>query len=95
MLPPVNEEWLEEQAKCGAEAATPGDGLAAELEDLKDFQERIDSVIPGTVNVKFPDWAEGSFRNGEPPYDPDLNDGVRVNLLPIQMARLLPVKRIV
>ena len=43
----------------------------------------------------FPDWAEGSFRDGELPFEADLNDGVKVNLLPIQMARLLPVKRIV
>jgi hypothetical protein len=29
---------------------------------------------------------------GEPPYD--LDDGVMVNLLPIQKAQLLPIKRV-
>jgi hypothetical protein len=37
----------------------------------------------------------GPYRNGKPPYDPDLDDGVKVNLLPIQKAGLLPVKRVV
>ncbi len=69
--------------------------LEEELEDLKAFEERLESVIQGTVKVKLPKWANGPYRNGEPPYDPDLNDGVKVNLLPIQKARLLPVKRVV
>lgn len=68
--------------------------LEEELEDLKDFEERLDSVIQGTVKVKLPNWANGPYRNGEPPYDPDLNNGVKVNLLPIQEARLLPVKQV-
>jgi hypothetical protein len=69
--------------------------LEEELEDLKDFEERLEAVIEGQVEVKLPKWANGPYRDGQPPYDPDLDDGVKVNLLPIQKARLLPVKRVV
>ena len=47
------------------------------------------------MKVELPKWANGPYRNGKPPYDPDLNDGVKVNLLPIQKARLLPIKKVV
>jgi hypothetical protein len=59
------------------------------------FEERLESVIQGEVKVKLPEWANGPYREGQPPYDPDLDDGVKVNLLPIQKARLLPVKKVV
>ena len=51
--------------------------------------------IQGTVEVDLPEWAAGPYRDGRPPYDPDLDDGVKVNLLPIQEAGLLPVKKVV
>ncbi len=41
--------------------------LEEELEDLKAFKERLDSVIQGTVKVKLPKWANGPYRNGAPP----------------------------
>jgi len=55
----------------------------------------LERVIQGAVEVDLSDWANGPYRNGAPPYDPDLDDGVKVNLLPIQAAGLLPVKRVV
>jgi hypothetical protein len=69
--------------------------LEEELEDLKDFEERLETVIEGQVKVKLPKWANGPYRDGQAPYDPDLDDGVKVNLLPIQKARLLPIKKVV
>jgi hypothetical protein len=69
--------------------------LEEELEDLQAFEERLETVIEGTVKVRLSKWAVGPYRDGKPPYDPDLDDGVKVNLLPIQKARLLPIKKVV
>ena len=69
--------------------------LEEELADLKEMEERLLRVIQGEVEVELPDWANGPYRDGSPPYDPDIDDGVRVNLLPIQAAGLLPVKKVV
>ncbi len=69
--------------------------LEDELADLEDCNERLESVIQGAVEVNLPDWANGPYRNGKAPYDPDLDDGVKVNLLPLQAAGLLPVKKVV
>ena len=69
--------------------------LEEELLDLKEFNQRLESVIQGEIEVDLPEWAKGPYRNGKAPYDPDIDDGVRVNLLPIQEAGLLPVKKVV
>lgn len=69
--------------------------LEAELSDLEDCDRRLESVIQGAVEVKAPEWAVGPYRGGQAPYDPELDDGVAVNLLPIQAAGLLPVKKVV
>jgi hypothetical protein len=69
--------------------------LEAELADLEDVDERLARVIEGRVKVRLPPWAQGPYREGKPPYDPDLDDGVKVNLLPIQKAGLLPIKKVV
>ena len=69
--------------------------LEGELADLEDCDKRLESVIQGTVEVDLPEWANGPYRDGRPPYDPDIDDGVRVNLLPIQEAGLLPVRKVV
>jgi hypothetical protein len=81
-------------ARADENVSLTGD-LEEELEDLKDFEERLEAVIEGQVEVKLPKWANGPYRDGQPPYDPDLDDGVKVNLLPIQKAGLLPIKRVV
>ncbi len=62
---------------------------------LQDCNRRLERVMLGTVKVDLPEWAAGPYRGGKPPYDPDLDDGVRVNLLPVQEAGLLPVKKVV
>jgi hypothetical protein len=69
--------------------------LEDELADLEDCNARLESVIQGTVDVDLPEWANGPYRGGAAPYDPDLDDGVKVNLLPVQAAGLLPVKKVV
>ena len=69
--------------------------LEEELSDLEDCDKRLECVIQGTVEVNLPDWANGPYHDGRAPYDPDLNDGVKVNLLPVQEAGLLPVKKVV
>ena len=45
--------------------------------------------------MNLPEWANGPYRDGKPPYDPDLDDGVKVNILPLQAAGLLPMKKVV
>lgn len=62
------------------------------IADLQDCDQRLESVIQGTVDVELPEWANGPYRHGRPPYDPDLDDGVKVNILPLQEAGLLPIK---
>ena len=69
--------------------------LEDELSDLEDCDARLESVIQGTVEVDLPEWANGPYRDGAAPYDLDIDDGVKINLLPIQEAGLLPVKKVV
>jgi hypothetical protein len=45
------------------------------------------------VACEVPEWAQGPFRGGV--YDPVLDDGVRVNLLPLQEAGLLQYRKVV
>jgi hypothetical protein len=73
---------------------TIGD-LEAYIGDLEECDRRLESVIQGTVEVELPDWAVGPYRDGKAPYHPDLDDGVKVNILPLQVAGLLPVKKVV
>ena len=47
------------------------------------------------IDVDLPNWAVGPHRGGTALYDPDLDDGVKVNILPLQAARLLPYKKVV
>lgn len=65
------------------------------IADLEECDRRLEHVIQGSVKVKLPEWAVGPYRDGKPPYNPDLNDGVRVNILPLQAAGLLPIKKVV
>ena len=69
--------------------------LEAYIADLEECERRLESVIQSTVEVNLPDWANGPYRDGKPPYDPDLDDGVKVNILPLQAAGLLPMRRMV
>ena len=73
---------------------TIGD-LESTIADLEECDRRLESVIQGTVEVDLPDWAVGPYRNGKAPYNPDINDGVKVNILPLQAAGLLPMKKVV
>jgi hypothetical protein len=67
--------------------------LESMLEDLNDFEQRLTSVIEGRVKCKIPAWAQGPYRNGI--YDPVLDDGVAVNILPLQEAGLLAKAKVV
>jgi len=71
----------------------------AVLDDLAAFEEQLLSVIEarglalnGSAG-EIPDWAEGPFRGGV--YDPVLDDGVKVNLTPLQEAEILRYKKVV
>ena len=77
------------------EAANAIARLEDELADLEDCNARLERVIQATVEISLPDWANGPYRDGKAPYNPDIDDGVKVNLLPIQEAGLLPVKKVV
>ena len=60
--------------------------------DLEVCDQRLENVIQDHVDVELPDWANGPYRNGKAPYHPDIDDGVKVNILPLQAAGLLPMK---
>jgi hypothetical protein len=84
---------------CAATASTPSGGGSPVngLDHLtaEECDERLERVIQGDVEVDLPDWAVGLYRGGTAPYDPDLDDGVKVNILPLQAAELLPYRRVV
>ncbi len=82
-------------ARAGELSVKAVANLEEELADLEECDRRLESVIQGTVKVDLPEWAAGPYRGGKPPYDPDLDDGVRVNLLPLQEAGLLPARKVV
>ena len=85
----LNNALDDEQAgKVGAASRVAE--LEAKLDDLADFEQRLLDVIEGRVKCDLPDWAEGPYRNGV--YDPVIDDGVAVNILPLQEAGLLPKK---
>lgn len=63
------------------------------LDDLAEFERRLLSVIQAQVKCNIPDWAEGPFRNGV--YDPVLDDGVKVNITPLQEAGVLRYGKVV
>jgi hypothetical protein len=67
--------------------------LETMLDDLNDFEERLGDVIEARVQCDTPDWAQGPYRNGA--YDPVLDDGVKVNILPLQEAGILAKKKVV
>jgi len=73
---------------------TIGD-LEAYIADLEKCDELLESVIEGAIEVDLPDWAKGPYRDRKAPYNPDLDDGVKVNILPLQAAGLLPMKKVV
>jgi hypothetical protein len=84
-----------EEVRTRLDVTRVGQASVKTIADLEDCSERLESVIQGTVKVELPEWASGPYRSGRPPYDPDLDDGVKVNLLPLQEAGLLPVKKVV
>jgi len=73
---------------------TIGD-LEAYIADLEQCDQLLENVIGGSIEVGLPDWANGPYRGGRAPYSPDLDDGVNINILPLQAAGLLPMKKVV
>jgi hypothetical protein len=67
--------------------------LESMLDDLNDFERRLSDVIEARIPCDIPDWAQGPYRNGA--YDPVLDDGVKVNILPLQEAGLLAKNKVV
>lgn len=74
-------------------AARRIEGAEAVLDDLAEFEKRLLAVVQAQVECEMPDWAEGPFRDGI--YDPVLNDGVKVNITPLQEAGLLRQRKVV
>jgi len=87
-----------EAAQADKAAGSPGaarriDQAEAVLDDLADFEKRLVAVIQAQVECEVPDWAEGPFRGGV--YDPVLDDGVKVNIMPLQAAGVLRHRKVV
>jgi len=87
-------ESVKRDQRDGVSGATARiDDAEAALDDLAEFEERLLAVIQAQVAYKPPDWAEGPFRDGV--YDPVLDDGVKVNIMPLQKAGVLRYKKVV
>jgi hypothetical protein len=92
---------VEAERDAARQAVAAGDRAAARrleavealLEDLAEFERRLLSVIQAQVKCEIPAWAEGPFRNGV--YDPVLDDGVKVNITPLQEAGVLRYGKVV
>ena len=82
-------------AKAAGErgAARRIDQAEAILDDLAELEKRLLAVIQGEVECDTPEWAEGPYRSGV--YDPVLDDGVKVNIAPLQEAGILRYKGLV
>jgi hypothetical protein len=82
-----------DQREGVAGASSRTEDAEEDLEVLDAFEKKLLSVIEGEAPYTPPDWAEGPIRNGV--YDPVLDDGVKVNIMPLQKARILRYKRLV
>jgi hypothetical protein len=92
--------WPKRRTLASARDAAQADADYGRLEDVESdlealaaFEAKLLSVIEGEVTVRTPSWAEGPYRHGI--YDPVLDDGVKVNIAPLQKAYLLRYKRMV
>jgi len=74
-------------------AARRIDQAEATLEDLAEFENRLLAVIQGEVECDIPDWAAGPYCGGV--YNPVLDDGVKVNITPLQEAEVLRYRKLV
>ena len=81
-----------EESEGNKSAARRVANLEAALDDLLAFDSALTDVIEARVKCDVPEWAQGPYRKGG--YDPVLDDGVAVNILPLQAAGLL-AKRVV
>jgi len=63
------------------------------LDDLAEFEKRLLAVIQAQVECEIPGWTMGPFRGGV--YDPVLDDGVKVNITPLQEAEVLRYRKVV
>ena len=87
------ESARQDEATGQAGAARRVEKIEAVLDDLANFEKSLVDVIEGRVKCEFPDWAEGPYRNGA--YDPVQDDGVAINILPLQNAGLLAKTKVV
>ncbi len=63
------------------------------LDEYRALDEQLERVITGAVGYRPPAWAEGPYRGGV--YDPVIDDGVAVNLTPLQKGEILRYKRMI
>jgi hypothetical protein len=87
------DEAIRAKTAGAAGASRRLDAAEALLDDLAEFEKRLLSVIQAQVKCEIPEWAEGPFRNGV--YDPVLDDGVKVNITPLQEAGVLRYGKVV
>ena len=87
------DEAIRAKTAGAAGAARRLEAAEALLDDLAEFEKRLLSVIQAQVKCEIPEWAEGPFRNGV--YDPVLDDGVKVNITPLQEAGVLRYGKVV
>jgi len=65
--------------------------LEAKIADIEDFDSRLGLLLEGRER-EARIWCPWKKPDDQPSgWDPDVNDGVRVNIAPVQRLRLLPV----
>lgn len=71
--------------------------LQAQIEDVEEFRERLQKIERGDeLKYRIRCRWKGEEEGGRPgPYNPDIDDGVKVNIRPFQEAGLLGVREVI
>jgi len=78
-------------------AAVEVSRLQAQIEDVEEFRERLQQIERGDeLKYRIRCRWKGEEESGRPgPYNPDIDDGVKVNIRPFQEAGLLGVREVI
>ncbi len=78
-------------------AAVEVSRLQAQIEDVEEFRERLQKIERGDeLKYRIRCRWKGEEETGRPgPYNPDIDDGVKVNIRPFQEAGLLGVREVI
>jgi hypothetical protein len=83
--------------QAGAGNAAEVSRLQLRIEDVEELCSRLEKIERGDeLKYRFRCRWKGEEENGRPgPYTPDIDDGVKVNIRPVQEAGLLAVREVI